>query len=611
MWSAIKWLFRTLGRVLTLLRTLLVNLFFLLALISLFILFFGEKEAPVLPATAALTLDINGPVLEQDAQTGPRRLLNKWLSGDNTPPPLTLGQIKEALAAARHDDRIKVVVLRLQNMTESSLTRLDEVGAALEAFKTSGKPVYAIGDYYTQGQYYLAAHADEVWLNPAGAVTIQGMGVYRLHYKSAFERFDITPHVFRVGTYKSFVEPYLRDDMSDESREDALRWLGQLWQHYQDNISTLRNIPADHISPGKELLLSRFRAVGGDPARYALEQGLVDKLATRHDMLRHIGEQVGWNHSAGSYQSLSVPRYLAHRSQDDSTAPAVGLITASGAIMSGEPAPNTISDERLARLIDQARRDNDLNALVLRIDSPGGSAFAAEQIRAALLRFKESGKPLVVSMGSTAASGGYWIAADADKIYAAPTTLTGSIGVFGLFLTFEDALAKLGLNTDGVGTTDFVGAGLTTGLPEHARELIQLGVEHTYDQFVTLVANGRELKPEQVEAAAQGHVWTGTDAQALGLVDELGYLDDALAGAAELAGLAEYRVKKVLLPRSPKDLLMEQLLESNIDARALLQASLPEALQPAGEQLGRELDALSRFNDIRGQYVLCVECQEF
>ena len=611
MWSAIKWLFRTLGRVLSVLRTVLINLFFLLALISLFIIFFSEKEAPTLPASAALTLDINGPVLEQDAQASPRRLLNRWLAGDEAPPALTLGQIKEALALARHDDRIKAVVLRLQNMSESSLTKLDEIGAALESFKTSGKPVYAIGDYYTQGQYYLAAHADEIWLNPAGAVTIQGLGVYRLHYKSAFERFDITPHVFRVGTYKSFVEPYLRDDMSAESREDALRWLGQLWQHYQDNVSTLRDIPADHISPGKELLLSRFRAVGGDPARYALEQGLVDKLASRHDMLKQIGQVAGWDHGAGTYQSLSVSHYLAHRPTEQNTAPAIGLITASGAIMGGEPAPNTINDELLSQLIDRARKDNELNALVLRIDSPGGSAFAAEQIRAALLRFKESGKPLVVSMGSTAASGGYWIAADADKIYASPTTLTGSIGVFGLFLTFEDALTKLGLNTDGVGTTDFVGAGLTTGLPEHAQELIQLGVEHTYDQFVTLVANGRELEPKQVEAAAQGHVWTGTDAQALGLVDELGYLEDALAGAAELAGINEYRIKPVQLPRSPKELLMAQLLDSNIDTGALLQSTLPEVLRPAGEQLSKELDTLSRFNDIRGQYVLCVECQEF
>ncbi|MBL1377818.1 signal peptide peptidase SppA [Zobellella iuensis] len=612
MWSAIKWFLRTLGRVLNAIRMLIINLIFLAVLVSFVLLFTAKDEKPRLPDSAALSLTITGSILEQDDPVSPRRLAQKWLAGDTTPPPMTLGQIKEALDRARNDDRIQALVLRLQNMTESSLTRLDEIGEAIEGFKTSGKPVYAIGDYYTQSQYYLAAHADEILLNPAGAVTIQGMGVYRLHYKSAFERFNITPHVFRVGTYKSFVEPYLRDDMSEESREDTLRWLNQLWQHYQDNIVTLRGIPADHISPDKEQLLSRFRAAGGDPARYALEQGLVDRLASRTEMLETVAEQVGWDSQANQYMGVELPTYLSRSERRRHSAPAVGLITASGAIMSGEAGSNTINDEYISQLVEEARLDADIQALVLRIDSPGGSAFAAEQIRTALLQFKDSGKPLVVSMGGTAASGGYWIAADADRIYAAPTTLTGSIGVFGLFLTFEEAFEKLGLNTDGVGTTDFVGAGLTTGLPEHTKELIQLGVEHTYDRFVSLVADGRGLSPEQVERAAQGHVWTGTDARELGLVDELGYLDDALAGAAELAGLPEFRVKPVRLQPSTKEMLLEQLLlDSGNTLTGLVQSALPAALRPAGEQLGRELSALARFDDVKGQYVLCVECQEF
>ncbi|WP_298716145.1 signal peptide peptidase SppA [uncultured Oceanisphaera sp.] len=611
MWSAIKWVFRTLGRVLNAIRMLIINLLFLAILVAVVLVFSSKDEAPTLPARAALTLTLTGPILEQDTIASPRRLAEKWLSGDNTPPPMTLSQIKEALDRARNDERIGALVLRLQNMSESSLTKLDEVGEAIEGFKTSGKPVYALGDYYTQGQYYLAAHADEVLLNPAGAVTIQGLGVYRLHYKSAFERFNITPHVFRVGTYKSFVEPYLRDDMSEESREDTLRWLGQLWQHYQNNIVTLRDIPADHINPSKEQLLSRFGAVNGDPARYALEQGLVDRLASRNEMLQTVAEQVGWDSQTNRYMSVEIPTYLSHSAPRKNAAPAVGLITASGAIMGGDAGPNTINDEYLSQLIDEARLDADIHALVLRIDSPGGSAFAAEQIRSSLLRFKESGKPLVVSMGSIAASGGYWIAADADKIYAAPTTLTGSIGVFGLFLTFEEAFEKLGLHTDGVGTTDFVGAGLTTGLPEHTKQLIQMGVEHTYDQFVDLVAKGRSMNPEQVERAAQGHVWTGQDAKELGLVDELGYLNDALAGAAGLAELPEFSVKPVKLPTSAKDMLLEQLLLDSGVLSDWATAALPAVLRPAGEQLKSELSALSHFDDVRGQYVLCVECQEF
>ncbi|MFD1008139.1 signal peptide peptidase SppA [Oceanisphaera ostreae] len=612
MWSAIKWFFRTLARVLNAIR-LLISAFFLIAIITFAVLIFsGEDDTGVLPAKAALTLAIAGPILEQEAPASPRRFAEKWVAGDTTPPSMTLSQIKDALNHARNDDRIGALVLQLQNMSESSITKLDEVGSAIEHFKTSGKPVYAIGDYYSQGQYYLAAHADEIMLNPAGGVTIQGLGVYRLHYKSAFERFNITPHVFRVGTYKSFVEPYLRDDMSAESREDTQLWLGQLWQHYQDNVATLRDIPADHISPTKEQLLSRFSAAGGDPARYALEQGLVDRLASRNDMLQTVAEHVGWNSQTNQYMSLDIPTYLRHANTPSNSAPAVGLITASGAIMSAATAtPNSINDEHVSQLVDEARLDSDIQALVLRVDSPGGSAFAAEQIRSALLRFKESGKPLVISMGSTAASGGYWIAADADKIYAAPTTLTGSIGVFGLFLTFEDALKKLGLNTDGVGTTDFVGAGLTTGLPEHAKQIIQMSVEHTYDQFVRIVAEGRNMEPSQVEQVAQGHVWTGKMAKELGLVDALGNLDDALAGAAELANLGEFSVKPVTLPMSAKDKLFALFMADSNVLSSWLMTALPHALRPAGEQLQQEAAALSQFNDLQGRYVLCVPCQGF
>lgn len=616
MWAKIKWLFRALVKTLNVIRVLISTVLLLMILSVVFILFGSDENSQPLPDKAALTLALSGAVLEQEAQTTPKRMAEKWLSGDNSPPPLTLNKIKEALDKARTDDRIGALVLQLQDMTESSITKLDEVGTAIELFKTSGKPVYAIGDYYSQGQYYLAAHADEILLNPAGGVSIQGLGVYRLHYKSAFERFNITPHVFRVGTYKSFVEPYIRNDMSEESREDTQLWLGQLWQHYQDNVANLRNIPTDQISPTKEQMLSRFAKVNGDPAQYALEQGLVDRLATRDNMLQTVAEQVGWNNQTNQYMSLDVQTYL-QRSQTEpkqtaNSVPAVGIITASGAIMSADTAtPNSINDEHLSQLINEARLDDHIKALVLRIDSPGGSAFAAEQIRSSLLNFKTSGKPLVISMGSTAASGGYWIAADADKIYASPTTLTGSIGVFGLFLTFEEALQKLGLNTDGVGTTDFVGAGLTTGLPDHVKEMIQMSVEHTYSQFVRIVAEGRNLQPAEVERVAQGHVWTGQMALELGLVDELGNIDDALAGAALLANLGEFDVKQVKLPKSAKEKLLGQFMGDSTVLSDVVMTALPQSLRPVAEQMQQEVSSLSQFNDVQGKYVLCVPCQSF
>lgn len=621
MWDKIKWIFRGLVKVLNVIRVLVTAVFLFMIIGFMFIMFGSDDESQMLPERAALTLALSGALLEKEQQVSPQAAAKKWLSGDETPPPMTIKQIKAALDTARNDDRIPVLVLQLQNMTESNLTKLDEVGAAIELFKTSGKPVYAIGDYYSQGQYYLAAHADHIMLNAAGGVSIEGLGVYRLFYKSAFERFNITPHVFRVGSYKSFVEPYIRDDMSDESREDTGLWLGQIWQHYQENIAKLRNIPLDQISPSKEQMLSRFAKANGDLARYALEQGLVDSLASRAQMHSTLAEQVGWNIQTHQYMSIDIRNYAQSTKTaavaNTKSGPAIGMITASGAIMSAQSAtPNSINDEELIRLVDEARVDEQIKALVLRIDSPGGSAFAAEQIRQALLRFKESGKPLVISMGSMAASGGYWIAADADKIYASPTTLTGSIGVFGLFLSFEEALQKLGLNTDGVGTTDFVGAGLTTGLPDHVKQMIQMSVEHTYGQFIGIVANGRNMTPAQVEPMAQGHVWTGQTALELGLVDELGNLDDALAGAALLANLAQFEVKQVILPVSAKDKLLAQIMGqpqalSATSVGDMVMNALPQALRPAAEQVQQEVNSLSQFSDVRGQYVICVPCQEF
>ncbi|ART79448.1 signal peptide peptidase SppA [Oceanisphaera avium] len=615
MWSAIKWFFRALVRVIKAIR-LIISTLLLLLLLTVVVMLLSSEETLVLPDHGALTLAISGSILEKEGSASPKRMAQRWLSGDNTPPPLTLKQIKDALELAKTDERVGALVLQLQDMSESSMTKLDEVGDAIEAFKASGKPVYALGDNYTQSQYYLAAHADKILLNPAGGVTIEGLGVYRLYYKSAFERFNITPHVFRVGSYKSFVEPYIRDDMSQESQEDTQLWLGQLWQHYQDQVTRLRHIPSDHISPSKEQMLSRFAKAKGDLAQYALEQGLVDKLATRSEMQALVGEQVGWNKQDHQYSSLEVTHYLAHNQARMKGAPesipAVGIITASGAIMSGDSAtPNSINDKQLSQLVHEARQDERIHALVLRVDSPGGSAFAAEQIRQALLAFKSSGKPLVISMGSTAASGGYWIAADADKIYAAPTTLTGSIGVFGLFLTFEEALHKLGLNTDGVGTTDFVGAGLTTGLPKHMQQMIQMSVEHTYNQFVSIVAKGRNMSPAAVERVAQGHVWTGQMALELGLVDELGNLDSALIGAAELANLAEFDVKPIKLPQSAKEKLFSQLMGENALSNEAWLGVLPQALRPAAHQLQQQVSHLSQLDDVRGQYVLCVPCQGF
>lgn len=468
----------------------------------------------------------------------------------------------------------------------------------------------AMADFYTQGQYLLAAHADHVLLNQSGAVVIEGLGVYQTYFKSALEKLNITPHVFKVGTYKSFVEPYTRDEMSPESKEANQRWLDQLWQSYVADVAEQREIEPDAVAPGKERFLELLRKAGGNAANYALDNGLVDQLATRDEMTQAVIKEVGEADDHG-WKGVGLKEYLAAVPEQypQSGKDEVGLVVASGAIMDGVQPTGTIGGDSLSDLLADARRDDKVKAVVLRVDSPGGSAFAAEQIRAELLALKQAGKPVVVSMGSYAASGGYWISADADKIFASPTTLTGSIGVFGMFATIDKALAQFGVHTDGVGTTDYVGVGPTRALPDHVGQAIQLSVEDTYQRFVGLVSKGRGLSPEEAEKAAEGRVWTGEDAKALGLVDEFGNLDDAIKAAAELANLKEWQVTPIEQEESTKDKFLRQLFDSSAQMLApQLQSWLPAGFGKALVEVNRSLDPLTRFNDPQGTYAFCPVC---
>jgi len=439
------------------------------------------------------------------------------------------------------------------------------------------------------------------------------MGLYTLYFKSALEKFNLTPHVFRVGTYKSFVEPYIRDDMSPEAREANQRWLGEVWQQYVTDVSKARHIPANAVAPNKEQVLERLTKAEGNAAQYALDQGLVDQLATSDDVIDTIADFAGKD--GHNYRSIAMDEYLQSlppRYSLSDKKPQIGLLIASGAIIDGSVQPGTINGEALAKQIRDAMYDSKIKALVLRIDSPGGSAFGAEQIRTALLAFKASGKPLVVSMGSTAASGGYWIAADADKIYAEPSTITGSIGVFGMFLTADKALNSVGIHTDGLGTTDFTGISPTQPLPDHIKQIVQMNVENTYQRFLDLVAEGRGMTPEQVDKVAQGRVWVGTDAKKLGLVDELGGLDHAAAEASKLAKLTDYQLRLLEPELSAKDKLLRELFNQSAE---LLPASVSHsvlgnlALQ-WWSSANQALQPLNVLQDPQGIYSYCPVCQQ-
>ncbi|MGL5093607.1 MAG: signal peptide peptidase SppA [Aeromonas sobria] len=608
--KGLGWLFRSLWRLLNFTRLMLVNLLFLIVVLVI-VFSVSQKEAPEAPIEGALTLNLNGVLVEQRSQTDPTvQLLRQMDSSDEQLSEIVLSDLLWAIKSAKDDERIKALVIKPQGLQGASLSKLQEVANAIDQFKESGKPVIAVADFYAQGPYLLAAHADHVLLNQSGAVVIEGLGVYQTYFKSALEKLNVTPHVFKVGTYKSFVEPYTRDEMSPESKEANQRWLDQLWQSYVADVAEQREIEPDAVAPGKERFLELLRKAGGNAANYALDNGLVDQLATRDEMTQAVIKEVGEADDHG-WKGVGLKEYLAAAPEQypQSGKDEVGLVVTSGAIMDGVQPAGTIGGDTLSDLLADARRDDKVKAVVLRVDSPGGSAFAAEQIRAELLALKQAGKPVVISMGSYAASGGYWISADADKIFASPTTLTGSIGVFGMFATIDKALAQFGVYTDGVGTTDYVGVGPTRALPDHVGQAIQLSVEDTYQRFIGLVSKGRGLSPQEAEKAAEGRVWTGEDAKNLGLVDEFGNLDDAIKAAAELANLKEWQVTPIEQEESTRDRFLRQLFDSS--ARVLapqVQSWLPTGLGKALLEMNRSLDPLTRFNDPQGTYAFCPVC---
>jgi protease-4 len=431
-----------------------------------------------------------------------------------------------------------------------------------------------------------------------------------MYYKTLLEKLDVNTHVFRVGTYKSAIEPFIRDDMSDAARESASRWLTQLWGAYIDDVATNRGIDADVLTPNMDEFLALLEQTSGDLAQLSLNIGLVDELATRQQIRLELAKTFG-SDGKDSYNAVSYYDYAQTVTpQMNATNDDIAIVVASGTIMDGSQPRGSIGGDSTAALLRQARNDNNVKAVVLRVDSPGGSAFASEVIRNEIDALKAAGKPVVVSMSSLAASGGYWISMSADKIVAQPTTLTGSIGIFSVITTFEKGLNKLGISTDGVGTTPFSGVGITTGLNDGAQKALQMGIEHGYHRFISLVGESRGMSVEQVDQVAQGRVWTAQDAQKFGLVDKLGDFDDAVKLAAELAKLEDYNLFWVSDPLSPAQQILQDLFgQIKVSLGLDVSSMVPAAFQPAASQLINDANLLSSFNDPKGQYAFCLPCQ--
>ncbi|MDB1123385.1 signal peptide peptidase SppA [Vibrio algarum] len=606
-------IFKWVWKIINFIRLAIFNLFFFIIIGVIYLGYTQSSQIsapPQVKEASALVLNLSGPIVEQRRYINPMDSVTGSLFGQELPKENVLFDIVDTIRYAADDDQISGLIISLRELPETNLTKLRYIAKAINAFKETGKPVYAISSFYNQSQYYLASYADKIYMAPDGAVMLTGYGTYPLYYKTLLEKMDVNTHVFRVGTYKSAIEPFIRDNMSSDAKESASAWLTQLWAAYIDDVSSNRNIDTKSINPSMDEFLASLKGVNGDLAKLSQKLGLVDELATRHQIRQAMADAFGAK-GKDSYKAIGYYEYrdtvtqeYQHSSND------IAIVVASGTIMDGKQPRGTVGGDTTAALLREARNDDNVKAVVLRVDSPGGSAFASEVIRNEVEAIKAAGKPVVVSMSSIAASGGYWISMGADKIIAQPTTLTGSIGIFSVITTFEKGLNKLGIYSDGVGTTPFSGIGITRGIPDKAGEAFQLGIENGYQRFIGLVGQSRGISVDDVDNIAQGRVWTGFDAMNAGLVDQMGDFDDAIKVAAELANVEEYNLYWVEEPLSTTEQFLQQLSDNLGASLGInLSAMLPEALQPISNQLIADTELLSTLNDPKGYYSLCLTCE--
>ncbi|MDO5674246.1 MAG: signal peptide peptidase SppA [bacterium] len=562
--------------------TVLANLLFLAMLaFMLFSLFYTPPI--VIPDGSALVINPQGDIVEQRSVMRPFSQQFNKLVGVPLKEEVFLQDLLDGIHAAAGDARIKYLVLDLDKLGAAGLDQLQVLGQALSQAKSQGKHIVAVGDSFNQAQYYLAARASEIWLNPMGSVDVHGLSVFKLYIKELLEKLAVNVHIFRVGAYKSAIEPLIRSDMSPADREASAMWLGKLWHLYTGAVAQERKLDAAVL---RERILNKntsLAAAGGNRAQTALDMGLVDELKTRPEMMRRLRQLAGpgsdrkkeFNAVAfGQYLQTLTPSYSGRRNSTSQ----IGIITASGNIVHGKGGVGQIGSDALLAQIDKARKDENLKALVLRVSTGGGSAFASEQIRQALVQLQQSGKVVVVSMGSMAASGGYWLAANADHIVAAPSTLTGSIGIFGAVPTFEHSLARIGVYGDGLS----VGGknpppNLATGMAPEDEAAFQMDVDYGYRRFLQIVAEGRKKSLDEVGRIAEGRVWDGATARDLGLVDSLGGLNEAVAVAAKLAKVPKESAAYIRLAPLP---ILEQFMSG---------ANLQARLAPAGSRIQEEL----------------------
>ncbi len=610
-------------RGLNFIRDCVMNLVFLLfvlllgAILSLSSYMDGEK-VELVGEQGALLLNLDGYLADnRDSQPEWERALQE-LDNQHVPGKISTFDVVYAIEQAASDERIKGLVLDLNYFEGADIPALEYVGESLKNFKKTEKPVIAFSDNYTQVQYLLASYADEIYLNPRGSVFIQGLAAQNLYFKEMLDKLEVTPHVFRVGTYKSAVEPFLRNDMSPEARRNLQQWLNGMWTNYKDIIATNRKIDQNSVLPDAKTFLKELKALKGDSTAYVEQRKLVTQLASRSELDKKLIELFGSNKD-DEPKLLTFNRYLKalpDRMLSEDSEYKIAVVNVEGVIVDGESYQDEVGGNTVSRLLSEANADKDVKAVVLRVNSPGGSAFASEVIRQEVNALQKAGKPVVVSMGAMAASGGYWISSTADYIVADKNTITGSIGIFAMFPTFEKTIKKWGISSDGVATSELSDLSLLRPLSSELNDVFQMEIEYGYDEFLSVVSKGRKLSKEEVNKIAQGQVWLGQDAYKNKLVDELGNFDTALNKAIELANA------KLADDQKSDDYSVEWFVEEDDSTlnklmtglrgsvKSLVKSTVDETigLPKEAAQIKQSLGVLTKFNDPKGQYLYCLNC---
>jgi len=558
-----------------------------------------------------------GVIVEEETSVSPEDALPALLLGGGSPEEVLLRDVVDGFRLAAAEETITAMIVNLDDLGGATPAAMHQIGQEMTAFREAGKEIIVYGDFFGMGAYFLAAHADEIHMHHMGGAQVNGYAVYRTFFRSFLDRLNVTVNVYRVGTFKSALEPFLGDEMSEAAAEANRFVFGDLWNAYQDAVETARGLDAGALQVYADTFPDLLDAENGDPADVATQQGLIDAAVGRGAFRNQMQERFGKDADEDRTDASDFFAYL----EDRRAAPASGrgdtiaVITAAGSIIDGDADGGAIGGDAHAALIRKARLDDDVRAIVLRIDSGGGSAFASELIREELEQARLEGKIVIASMGGVAASGGYWIATPAHEIWAEPTTITGSIGIFGFIPTLENTVGEYGIFEDGIALTETArGPSAFGGVPESWDRILQSSIENGYEMFLGLVAESRGMTRDEVDAVAQGRIWTGSQALERGLVDSLGGYDDAIAAAAARAGLEEGAYQVKLFEREPTEfeIFLENLgLETQMNALAGTGLLGDGWLGDSVRQAAGELEAITLMNDPNHIYATCFECQAF